>query len=56
MDRRGYMSADERRRQEHRRNELQLIGKLVYFFTTEDVCETPAYVVSTLQSALHLAA
>ena len=54
--RRGYMSADERRRQEHRRNELQLIGKLVYFFTTEDVCETPAYVVSTLQSALHLAA
>ena len=45
--RRGYLSADDRRRQEHRRNELQLIGKIVYFFTTEDVVETPAYVIAT---------
>jgi hypothetical protein len=49
---RGYLSADDRRRQEHRRNELQLIGKIVYFFTTEDVVETPGYVISTLRAAL----
>ncbi len=50
--RRGYLSADERRRQEHRRNELQLLGKVVYFFTTEDVTDAASYVVSTLRSAL----
>ena len=50
--RRGYMSADERRRQEHRRNALQLIGKVVYFFTTEDITESPGYVVDTLRAAL----
>ncbi len=54
--RRGYLSADERRRQEHRRNELQLVGKIVYFFTTEDVAEDPAYVVTTLRTALRGAA
>jgi hypothetical protein len=54
--RRGYLSADDRRRQEHRRNELQLIGKVVYFFTTEDVVETPGYVISTLRAALIAAA
>jgi Transcriptional regulator, AbiEi antitoxin len=54
--RRGYLSADDRRRQEHRRNELQLIGKVVYFFTTEDVVETPGYVISTLRAALVAAA
>jgi len=54
--RRGYLSADDRRRQEHRRNELQLIGKIVYFFTTEDVVETPGYVISTLRAALVAAA
>jgi hypothetical protein len=35
--RRGYMRADDRQRQEHRRSELQLIGKIVYFFSTEDI-------------------
>ena len=54
--RRGYLSADDRRRQEHRRNELQLIGKIVYFFTTEDVVESPGYVISTLRAALVAAA
>jgi hypothetical protein len=54
--RRGYLSADDRRRQEHRRNELQLIGKTIYFFTTEDVVTDPAYVVATVRSALSLAA
>ena len=54
--RRGYMSADERRRQEHRRNELQLVGKVVYFFTTEDVAESPGYVTSTMRAALRDAA
>jgi hypothetical protein len=54
--RRGYLSADDRRRQEHRRNELQLIGKVVYFFSTEDVVDAPAYVVATLRAALEVAA
>ena len=34
---RGYLSTTERQRQERRRNELQLLGKVIYFFTTEDV-------------------
>jgi hypothetical protein len=54
--RRGYLSAADRRRQEHRRNELQLLGKTVYFFTTEDVVSEPAYVVTTVRSALAMAA
>ena len=44
--RRGYMSASERQRQERRRNQLQLLGKVVYFFCTEDVVESPGYVVT----------
>jgi hypothetical protein len=47
--RRGYMSGAERRRQEHRRNSLQLLGKVVYFFTTEDVTDDPGYVLATLR-------
>ena len=54
--RRGYLSADERRRQEHRRNELQLLGKVVYFFTTEDVVNDGAYVVATVRGGLEQAA
>ena len=54
--RRGYLSLDERRRQERRRNALQLLGKTIYFFTTEDVVEDGSYVLSTLQDALRLAA
>ena len=38
---RGYMSSSERQRQERRRNELQLLGKVIYFFTTEDVVQRP---------------
>jgi hypothetical protein len=54
--RRGYLSADERRRQEHRRNELQLLGKVIYFFTTEDVAEDAGYVIATVRQALLQAA
>jgi hypothetical protein len=54
--RRGYLSADDRRRQEHRRNELQLLGKVVYFFTSEDVVEAAGYVTATLRTALAVAA
>jgi hypothetical protein len=54
--RRGYLSAAERRRQEHRRNELQLLGKTIYFFTTEDVTDDPIYVTSTLLTGLGRAA
>jgi hypothetical protein len=54
--RRGYLSAADRRRQEHRRNELQLLGKVVYFFTSEDVTDAVPYVIATLRAALGLAA
>lgn len=54
--RRGYLSAAERRRQERRRNSMQLIGKTVYFFTSEDVKHDPAYVLGVLHDALRSAA
>lgn len=54
--RRGYLSFDERRRQERRRDALQLVGKTVYFFTTEDVVETGSYVLTTVRHAIALAA
>jgi hypothetical protein len=54
--RKGYLSFDERRRQERRRNELQLLGKVVYFFTTEDVVEDGGYVLGTVRDALAAAA
>jgi very-short-patch-repair endonuclease len=54
--RKGYLSFDERRRQERRRNELQLLGKAVYFFTTEDVVEDGSYVLRTVRQALAAAA
>jgi hypothetical protein len=50
--RRGYFGAADRRRQEHRRNRLQLLGKTIYFFTTEDVTDDPSYVTATLLSGL----
>jgi hypothetical protein len=50
--RRGYLNASERRRQEHRRNQLQLLGKTVYFFTTEDVTQDPEYVLTTLVAGI----
>ena len=54
--RRGYLSASERRRQEHRRNQLQLLGKTIYFFTTEDVTTDPDYVTATLLAGISLRA
>lgn len=50
--RRGYMSATERQRQERRRNELQLLARTVFCFTTEDVRDDPTYVIATLTEAL----
>lgn len=50
--RRGYLSRDERQRQERRRNALQLAGRTIYFFTRDDVVDDPAYVSSTLTAAL----
>ena len=52
--RRGYLSSAERQRQERRRNSLQLLGKVIYFFTTEDVFDDPAYVLDTLDACLRL--
>ncbi len=49
---RGYLSTAERQRQERRRNEMQLLGKVVYFFTTEDVVSDPGYVVRILSTAI----
>ena len=51
--RKGYVSAADRRNKERRRNKLQLIGKTVYFFTRDDIVDTPDYVVATLERALH---
>ena len=48
--RRGYMSSAERRRQERRRNAMQLLGKTIYFFTCEDVKHDPAYVLDTIHA------
>ena len=48
----GYLTRTERQRQERRRSELQLLGRIVYFFTYEDVTDDPSYVVRTLRSAL----
>lgn len=53
--RRGYLSAAERQRQERRRNQLQLLGRTVYFFTTEDVRDDKAYVRTTMAQALRAA-
>ena len=46
--RKGYLTTQERQRQERRRTELQLLGKVVYFFAHEDVVHDPGYVVATL--------
>lgn len=49
---RGYLSLDERRRQERRRNALQLEGRTIYFFTRTDIVDEPGYVVRTIAAAL----
>jgi hypothetical protein len=48
----GYLTRAERQRQERRRSELQLLGKVVYFFTYEDVTADVPYVLRTLRDAL----
>lgn len=53
--RRGYLSRDERQRQERRRNALQLAGRTIYFFTRDDVVDDPQYVTRTLCAALNAA-
>jgi hypothetical protein len=52
--RRGYSSYAERQRQEHRRNELQLLGKTVYFFTYDDVSNRLRHVIETVRAAIAL--
>jgi hypothetical protein len=49
--RRGYLSREERQRQERRRNALQLAGRTIYFFTRDDVMDDPDYVIATLFAA-----
>lgn len=50
--RRGYLSYEERQRQERRRNALQLTGRTIYFFTRDDVVDDEPYVLATLTEAL----
>jgi hypothetical protein len=52
----GSLSLEERRRQERRRNALQLEGKVIYFFTREHVEAEPSYVAATVAAALGLEA
>jgi hypothetical protein len=52
----GYLTRQERQRQERRRNELQLLGRVAYFFTYEDITGDESYVVRTLRSAFGRAA
>jgi hypothetical protein len=52
----GYLTRTERQRQERRRNELQLLGKMAYFFGYEDITEDEPYVVATLRAVLEVAA
>jgi very-short-patch-repair endonuclease len=52
----GYLTREERQRQERRRSQLQLLGKIVYFFSHEDVAADPRYVMDTLRAALERAA
>jgi hypothetical protein len=48
----GYLTTGERQRQDRRRNELHLLGKVLYAFSYEEVTEESAYVVGTVRSAL----
>jgi len=52
----GHVSDAERRRDAHRRNALQQAGRVVLEFTTADVLDGRAYVLSTLRRSLHVAA
>ena len=48
----GYLTTRERQRQDRRRNELHLLGKVPSFFCYEDVTEEPGYVAATVRAAL----
>jgi hypothetical protein len=52
----GYLTRRERQRQERRRSQLQLLGKVIYFFSYEDVADDPSYVMATVRAALGVAA
>jgi very-short-patch-repair endonuclease len=52
----GYLTRAERQRQERRRSQLQLLGKVIYFFTYEDITADPGYVLTTIRAALEAAA
>jgi very-short-patch-repair endonuclease len=54
--RKGYLTRRERQRQERRRSALQAEGKVIWFFTYEDVVDDPDYVVRTLRTAVRSAA
>jgi hypothetical protein len=48
----GYLTTQERQRQERRRNQLQLMDKIIYFFTYQDITADVPYVIDTLRTAL----
>jgi hypothetical protein len=48
----GYLTTSERQRQDRRRNELLLEGKVPLFFSYEDVTAEPSYVTATVGGAL----
>ncbi len=50
--RHGHSTDSDRRKDAHRRNELQQRGLLVLEFTTADVIDDPAHVVRTLRQSL----
>ena len=51
--RRGYFSAAERQQKQRRCNALQSAGKIVYFFTTDDIRQRPDEVIAVLWGALN---
>jgi hypothetical protein len=46
--RKGYLTTSERQRQDRRRNEVLLEGKMPLFFSYEDVTVEPGYVTTTV--------
>jgi hypothetical protein len=50
--RKGYLTTNERHRQDRRRNEILLERKVPLFFSYEDVTIEPGYVASTVRGAL----
>ena len=52
----GHVSDRDRQRDARRRNALQQAGETVLEFTTADVIDSPAYVLTTLRTSLKVAA